>query len=261
MIRHSLPARFLAVAFVSALVPGVALAQDFFVPKPAQQQGAQPRPAARPPIAPQPAPPIAPQGQEAEQQAPIQAPMPPVPELPPLPRGSTPPAAVTGVIGVPEVMRVATAAKQVDRVIGEWRDKLNADVQKEQQVWRDLQQALTKQRATMSPEQIRTKERELQDRITTTQRQFQNRARIIQEAAQYGLNQIQVSLIGVIRQVAESHGMNLVLHRQQVALNVNDFDITDEVATQLNKLLPTVNIPPEGVSPNAPGVAAQPAKP
>ena len=54
----------------------------------------------------------------------------------------------------------------------------------------------------------------------------------------------------MIRQVAESHGINLVLHRAQVALNVNEFDITDQVTEQLNRLLPAVTIPPEGVSPN-----------
>ncbi len=43
--------------------------------------------------------------------------------------------------------------------------------------------------------------------------------------------------------------MNLVLHRQQVALNVNEFDITEQVAEQMNKILPTVIIPPDGVEP------------
>ena len=42
--------------------------------------------------------------------------------------------------------------------------------------------------------------------------------------------------------------MNLVLHRAQVALNVNEFDITEQVAEQLNKILPSVLIPPDGVS-------------
>jgi Skp family chaperone for outer membrane proteins len=184
--------------------------------------------------------------------------MPPVPELPPLPRAPSPPAAVVGIIGVPEVMHAATAAQLVDRVIGERRDKLNEEVQKEQQVWRDMQQALTNQRGSLSPDQVRAKERELQDRITTAQRSFQARSRIIQEAAQYGLNQIQAQLIAVIRQVAESRGMNLIVHRAQVALNVSDFDITDDVTAQLNKLLPTVIIPPDGVSPNA-QVATPPA--
>ncbi len=63
-------------------------------------------------------------------------------------------------------------------------------------------------------------------------------------------------LVAVIRQVAESRGMNLVLHRAQVALNVNEFDITDQVAEQLNKLLPSVDVPPDGVSPSAAAAAA-----
>jgi Skp family chaperone for outer membrane proteins len=236
-----------------ALLALPASAQDYFIPK----QNAPARPTGSPPARPTPAPaptrqpasPMAPPDQEA--QAPIQAPMPPVPELPPLPRAPSPPAAVVGIIGVPEVMHAATAAQLVDRVIGERRDKLNEEVQKEQQVWRDMQQALTNQRGSLSPDQVRAKERELQDRITTAQRSFQARSRIIQEAAQYGLNQIQAQLIAVIRQVAESRGMNLIVHRAQVALNVSDFDITDEVTAQLNKLLPTVIIPPDGVSPNA----------
>ncbi len=58
--------------------------------------------------------------------------------------------------------------------------------------------------------------------------------------------------IAVIRQVSESRGMNLVLHRSQVALNVNEFDISEQVAEQLNKLLPSVNVPADGVSPAVP---------
>jgi hypothetical protein len=59
-------------------------------------------------------------------------------------------------------------------------------------------------------------------------------------------------LIAVIRQVSEARGMNLVLHREQVALNVNAFDITDDVVTQLNKLLPSVPVPPSVVTPGMP---------
>jgi hypothetical protein len=43
--------------------------------------------------------------------------------------------------------------------------------------------------------------------------------------------------------------MNLVLHREQVALNINAFDITAEVVAQLNKLLPSVPVPPSVVTP------------
>ena len=49
--------------------------------------------------------------------------------------------------------------------------------------------------------------------------------------------------------------MNLVLHRAQVALNINEFDITDQVAEQLNKVMPSVAIPAEGVSAALPAAA------
>jgi len=237
--------------FAAVLVPS-AQAQDYFIP--GQQR---PAPQARPPVSRPPQPPQRPQGTQVLPAPPpvdtsaqqVEVALPPVPELPPLPRSGTPPAAVIGVIGVPEVMRAATAAQQVDRVIGERREKLNEDAQKEQATWRDLQQQLAAQRSTMSPEQLRTKERELQERITNAQKVLRDRTRIIQEAAQVGVGQIERTLVSVIRQVAESHGMNLVLHRQQVALNVNEFDITQQVTDQLNKIMPSVTIPPDTVPP------------
>lgn len=248
-----------------AQTPPPAGNRDFFVPP----QG-QPRPAAPPQAAPRPAQPQAtrppqtapmPPGQDDQQL--VQIPMPPVPDLPPLPKGASPPAAVMGVIGVPDVMRASLAAQAVDRILGERREKLNDDAQKEQEAWRAMQQALANERAKLSPEQIRAREKELNDRITNAQRQFRDRNRIVQEQTQYALNAIQSSLIAVIRQVAEARGMNIVLHRAQVALNVNEFDITDQVAEQLNKILPMVIVPPDGVSPvaqaTAPAAPAQPA--
>jgi len=252
MKRSLLALAILALAPTWFPLPAVAQNQDFFVPN-RQAPGRPAAPSARP-APPRPTP-QAEAPPEPEQQQ-VQAPMPPVPELPALPRGPTPPAAVIGVIGVPDVMRASSAAQQVDKVIGERREKLNEDAQKEQQAWREQQQQLANDRAKLSPEQVRTRERELQERITKAQRAFQARGRIIQESTQYGLNQIQASLIAVIRQVAESRGMNLVMHRQQVALNVNEFDITDQVVEALNKLLPTVIIPPDGVSPNTPAPGA-----
>ena len=50
--------------------------------------------------------------------------------------------------------------------------------------------------------------------------------------------------------------MNLVMHRAQVALNINEFDITDQVTQQMNKVMPSIDISPEGVSPLAQAQAA-----
>ena len=192
-----------------------------------------------------------PQGAPGDQaqgpQTPPVLPLPPIPALSEMPKGAAPPAPVIGVLSVPDVMRQSTAAQQVEHVLGARRDKLNQDAQKEQATWRDMQQQIQNGKGT--PEQLQARERALQQRVLQAQRDFRNRNRILQEAAQVSLGQVERELVQVIRQVASARGMNLVLHREQVALNVNEFDITLQVANQLNSTLTSVFIPGDGVDP------------
>lgn len=250
MIRSVISTVLLAAAI--GLVPAAASAQsqDYFIPG----QGQAHRPAAAPRPAPSrqargPAPaPVPPTAEEAPAPVP-QLQLPPAPDIPALPRGASAPAAVMGVIGVPDIMRVSTAYQEVDKLITQRRDKLNEDAQKEQAAWRDMEQSLAAERAKLSPDQIRAREHDLQERITKAQKAFRERGNVLQAQAQYGQAQIERALVGIIQRVAESRGMNIVLHRQLVALNVPEFDITEECATQLNKVLPSIGIPADGQMP------------
>lgn len=245
---RSLASAALAAAFLASLtLPAAAQNKDYFIPN--QQHAVPVQRTPRPEVLP-PAPGATAPGQEAPPPMPAASDLPPPPELPPIPKSDSPPAAVIGVLDVPQVMRASTAAQAVEKIIGARRTKLNDDAQKEQQAWREMQQSLVNDRSKLSNDQIRARERALQERVTNAQRTFRERNRIIQEAAQYALAQIERTLVQVIRQVAESRGMNLVLHRSQVALNVNQFDITPQVAQELNKVLPAVVVPPEGMSPS-----------
>jgi hypothetical protein len=65
----------------------------------------------------------------------------------------------------------------------------------------------------------------------------------------------------VAQQVALSRGINLVLNRAQILGTTADFDLTPAVAEVLNKVLPSVIVSPDGVSPLAmtpPTAAATP---
>jgi Skp family chaperone for outer membrane proteins len=146
-------------------------------------------------------------------------------------------------------MRASTAFQQADKEFVTRRQKLNEDAQKEQVALRDLGQALANERTKLSPEQIRTREKELQDRITESRRVFGERNRIIQEASQYVMAQIDRAVEMVTQQVAISRGINLVLNRAQILGTTNEFDLTPAVVEDVNKVLGAVVIPPEGVSP------------
>lgn len=259
-MSHFSAARFMAASALLASVSLTGLVQaqaaepnsgnngGWFVPKTAQSAApAAPRAVRRAPVAQ----PVAQDGDEPMQQpeTPPVLPQPPIPDSPDLPKGAPPPAALVGVISIPTVMRISSAAAEAQRVLGERRDKLAAAAQKEQAGWRAEQQKLQESARTLTSDQIQLRERHLQERRAKAQRDFANRARIIQEAANVSLNQIERELVRIVRQVAASHNMNLVLHSEQVALHVDGQDITEETAKVLNKILPHVFIPAEDVDP------------
>jgi len=218
--------------------------QEWFVPNQGQQRPAQQRPAQQRP-------------QQSQQRPATRTEAPP-----PLPPGQQPPAAVIGIVDVQEIQRVSTAFNQVREEIERRRQKLNDDLQREQNSWREQQQQLANQRSSLPPDQLRQKERDLQDRITDSQRIFRERSRAIEQAAQGALMEIEQALGNVIRQVAASRHVNLVLPRPLVIYNDPPFDLTEEVAQQFNKVLRNVTIPPEsgGAQPNA-AATPRPAAP
>ncbi len=236
-IRSTLLAASFALA--SAL-PATALAQnkDFFIP-------GHPHPVARPASTPVAAP--APQPVGPAPLPPI--PEPPLPALKPLPPGSLPPTAVFGTVGVPDVMNGLKAAKQVDDVINGRLRALAADAQKAQATWRSMQEALARDAAKLSAAEIQKRRSELDTKVLADQKAFRERQLHIQEAAQIAFSQIQAVLKAVVQQVAQSHGMNIVLLRTQVAISARAFDISQEVQSEMNRIMPSVNIPPENADP------------
>jgi Skp family chaperone for outer membrane proteins len=238
--------RFTLIAAMLLLAPPVlaqaqpqAQGQEWFVPGQPRQQG-QPPAQAQPPRPPQNA----------------GAP-PPQPQA-----GQRPPAPVIAIVDIPEVQRLSAAFNEVREEIERRRTRLNEDLQREQGRWREEQQALAAGRATLPPETLRARERDLQDRITDAQRIFRDRSRAIDQAAQAGLAQIEQALGAVIRQVAASRGVNLVLPRPLVILNTDQaFDITEEVSAQLNRAMRAVQLPTDGEAPAAPQRPAPAAAP
>ncbi len=227
-LRHLLPGLLL---LASPAMAQQQQGQDWFIPGQQRPQGGQPQ-AQRP---------------QQSQQRPA--------------AGQRPPAAVIAIVDIPEVQRLSAAFNQVREEIERRRAKLNEDLQREQGRWREEQQSLAAARATLPPETLRERERALQDRISDAQRIFRDRSRAIDGAAQQGLQQIEQALGAVIRQVAASRGVNLVLPRPLIIYNEAPFDITDEVSAQMNRVLRSVNLPPENAPAEGAAPAAAPAQP
>ncbi len=209
---------------------------------------ARPRPAAAP-QAPAGSPPGGESVDAQGQLPPLQVPLPPMPEIPPIPKGTPTPAAIIGILSPQDVLRVSVAFQLASKELGARRNKLNEDAQKEQNLLRDLAQSFANERAKLTPEQIRAREKEYESRVYESRRKLSERDRIIQEAGQYIMAQINQVVEQVAQQVAASRGVNMVLNRGQILGTTADFDLTPQVAEIVNAMLPTVVIPPDGVSP------------
>ncbi|HQT59950.1 MAG TPA: OmpH family outer membrane protein [Acidiphilium sp.] len=241
-IRAGLALPALIMAFAGTAHAQSETGKGYFIPKPKVEA-----PHTAPIHTPLPQQPQAPAGQQpGVQQVPPEK-LPPIPQLAPLPKEKAPPAAVMGVLSVPDVMRSSTAAQGVEKIINERRQKLAEEAQADQKKWEGEQHAIIAEKGKLSKPALAAREQKLQHEIEQAQLDFHNRSVAIEVSARTALGKIESSLIAVIRQVAQAHGMNLVLHRSQVALNVNAFDITKEVADQLNKILPQVAVPPSVV--------------
>ncbi len=246
----------LAVAAPILAAPMAMAQQDpgFFVPGGQRPQGQQPQgqqQQQRPPQG-QPSTQRPPQGQPQPGQRPASRTEAPAP----LPPGQPPPAAVIGIVDIPEVQRVSAAFNQVREEIERRRTRLNDELQREQNGWRDAQQSLAGERAGLQAEVLRLRERELQDRITDSQRIFRNRSQAIEQAAQAALVEIEQALGNVIRQVAQSRSVNIMLPRPLVIMNEPAFDLTEEIAQQFNRSLPRVAIQAESDGRNPPAAPA-----
>jgi Skp family chaperone for outer membrane proteins len=256
-IRPKTMVRTVILASVLTMAAGGAFAQTsggpgFFIPHPKAAPQAVQRSLPREQLP-----------QEAEQQAgqeqgpPGQLPqgtiaaeqpkMPPIPNLPALPKSKAPPASVMGVLAVTQVMQESTAAQGVEKIIQARRQVLAKQAQAEGLKVQNEQKVINSEKAKLAKATLISRENALQQEYEAAQITFHNKNIAIQISARTALAKIESTLIAVIRQVSQSHGMNLVLHRSQVALNVNEFDISQEVAAQLNKILPAVAVPPSVV--------------
>jgi len=228
----------LAAIAALSIVAAAAIAQTssgtkWFVPKTAATPAAAPAPVAAP----------------AQQQAAAettQVGLPPLPAPPQVAPGASPPAAVIGVFDLNGVIRSSTAYLAVQNEMRTREARLNADAQKAQTEWAELKQNLVDQQKTLTADQFAARNAQITDRIAKDEANFKARDQRIQDAATYADDQIEQELNTIVGQVAQSHGMNIVLFQTAVVLNVREFDISAQVAQELNQVLPSVLVPPDG---------------
>jgi outer membrane protein len=206
----------IAVALATASLPAIAQQQQQQRPqqRPAQQQQQQQQQQAQPQPAPQPAPQLS-------------------MELPP---AGTQFVILDGRL----IMTQSTAATALRQQAERQNSTLRADVQKQEQDFKNEQAELQRQRGRLSAEQFDQRVRDLQKRMSDAQTKLQNRTRTLDRAFAEAEQKIYQAMLQASVEVAEEKKYMIILDRGQVVAAQSNLEITGEIMSRVNQRLTTV---------------------
>ena len=187
------------------------------------------------------------------------------PAAAPTPAGS-PPALAVMVVDVQALLQNSKAAKMVRDQIEAKRAEYAKEISKQEETLRAERDALQKQQATLSPEQLNIKGREFQAKVNELDREVQAKRQALERSNADALQKIQETMVKIITDIAKDRKANLVFQRSELVLFDQGFDVTDQVLTKLDEQMPTLTVnfvaPVVAAAPEAGAPpAAAPAKP
>ncbi|MDZ4736384.1 MAG: OmpH family outer membrane protein [Rhodospirillaceae bacterium] len=163
-----------------------------------------------------------------------------------MPRAVAQDAAVpvsVAVLDLPIILRDSTAAQAVRTQIEQQRQRFQSELAQQEQALQAESQALESQRGTMTAEAIAQKQQEMSQKVQQLRQQSELRRQQLEDAFNAAMDEVRQSVIDILTEIAQARGYTLVLNKSTVLLSANEFDITNEVLTQLNQRLPSTQIP------------------
>lgn len=156
--------------------------------------------------------------------------------------GIATPRPVIGVIDQQRVMAESTAARSINAQKEKFQDIYQAFTAEEEKRLRVLDEGLSADRASLSPELFNTRMADFQGQVTEFQKLLQQKRRNLERSYAQAITEVQNTVIRLTDEIAAERGMNIVLYRSQVFLFDPKLDVTNDVVTRLNRVLPSVTM-------------------
>lgn len=234
-----------AITAVAVALPGQAQIQ---LQAPPAQQPAQPapQPAAPRPAQAQPAQPARqpqPQQQPARQQAQPQPAQPqaPQPRLPQFPAELPAPGSVFVIIDGRLIMSQSNAALGLRQQAERQNQTLRAEVQKQEQEFKNAQAELQRQQRGQVPQdQLEKRVRDLQKRMSDAQTSLQERTRTLDRAFAEAEQKIYQAMLQATVELAQERNYQVILDKAQVVVVQSQYEITGEILNRVNQRVANV---------------------
>jgi Skp family chaperone for outer membrane proteins len=193
----------------------------------------------------------------------------PAPPTPPAPAPAIPSNLSIMVVDVQALLQNSKAAKMVRQQIEGKRAEYAKDISHQEESLRQERDALQRQQATLTPDQLNAKGRDFQAKVNELDRDVQAKRQALERSNADALQKIQDVMVKIITDIAKDRKANLVFQRTDLVLFDQGFDVTDQVLQKLDEQMPTMNVTfiapvaantPDQPAGQAAGALAQPAK-
>ncbi len=155
-------------------------------------------------------------------------------------------APVIAVINMQRILRESTAVRSLQQQLDEQRSAYQGEIRQKEEGLRATEQELARQRSVLSAEAFATKRRELEQQVTTLQREIQERKRSLDKGFSDGMSEVQQALVTIVTEIAADNDVDIVLAKASVVLVRPEMEITEEALSRLNDELPSLRLTVEG---------------
>jgi Skp family chaperone for outer membrane proteins len=166
------------------------------------------------------------------------------------------------VVDVQALLQNSKAAKMVRQQIEAKRADYAKEISHQEETLRQERDALQRQQATLTSDQLNAKGRDFQAKVNELDRDVQAKRQALERSNADALQKIQEVMVKIITDIAKDRKANLVFQRSELVLFDQGFDVTDQVLQKLDEQMPTMTVNfVAPVAANAPeaGAASQPA--
>lgn len=141
------------------------------------------------------------------------------------------------------IQKNSTAMVDIQKQIEDRRLFYQEQISAQERDLRANDQELIRQRSVLSAEAFALKRREFEAKVAQVQREVQDRKRELDQAFEYGTNQVQLVINDIVAELSKQKNFNIVLSRQQIVFAENSLNISEEIIQILNERLPLVEVP------------------
>jgi len=149
---------------------------------------------------------------------------------------------VVGVVNADVIVDQSKAGKSLKAQAEQQQKAIKSDFQKQQKLFDDANQKLAAQSVTLTADDLQKKRADLQRQADNQSKALTLRQRSLDQAFAKGQDQIVQALVSVVRDVAKSHGLTLVITKGVTPYFDPSYDISTEVAQKLDAKLPSLKL-------------------